>query len=205
MKTPPPYPRTQYLHDDPTPFVGTHLRAEEKLDGANVAVWLSDGRIRVMSRGGTDAIDRAGQLGRLRAWASERDEALRGLAADGSVVYGEWLWARHGLTYDQLPDWFVVLDLWTAERGFALTPERQERTTATGLTIPPLIRADVVLTSVGEAKELIGPSQWGPGIAEGVVLRRRSDGRRCKVVRADFTQRSDAEWAGPLLNNRLAQ
>lgn len=204
MKAPPTYPRTQYLLDNPTPFLGAHLRAEEKLDGANVALWLSTGSVRVMSRGGTDAIDRAGQLGRLRAWASERDEALRELGKDGRVVYGEWLWVRHGLTYDRLPDWLVVLDLWTAGTGFALTPERDARTRAAGLTRPPVVGADVVLTAVEEADDLIGPSRWGPDMAEGVVLR-RADGRRCKVVRADFTQRSEVEWAGPALHNILAR
>lgn len=204
MNAPPVYPRTPYLGDDPTPFVGVHLAVEEKLDGANVALWLQDGRVRVMSRGGPESMDRAGQLGRLRAWAAERGEALQELGRGSTVIYGEWLWLRHGISYDCLPDWLVVLDLWTASGGLLPTSERNTRAGATGLTTPPVVGADVVLTAVEEAEALIGPSRWGPETAEGVVLR-RADGRRCKVVRTDFTQRSDAEWAGPDSHNRLAR
>lgn len=111
MTAPPPYPRTPYLW--PTPHAtrddrvlsrdeaGHWLRepvtVEEKLDGANVSLWLDPMTgPQVASRGGPDAMDRAGQLGRLRAWAGERLDAVAELLADGWAAYGEWLWLRHG-------------------------------------------------------------------------------------------------------------
>lgn len=203
MTAPPPYPRTPYLHDDPEPFLGVPLHVEEKLDGANVAVWMDDGRVTVMSRGGTDAMDRAGQLGRLRAWASDHDEAVRSVCAGGTAVYGEWLWLTHGVVYNQLPDWLVVLDLWTAGAGFAPWPERDERTATAGLVTPPHVADDVVLAVPEDSGPLLGPARWGSGLAEGVVLR-RPDGRRCKIVRPGFTQRSDEDWNGARVHNRLA-
>jgi hypothetical protein len=64
---------------------------EEKLDGANVSLWFDEGRLRVATRGGADAMDRAGQLGRLRAWGAERHGSLVELLEGDVAAYGEWL------------------------------------------------------------------------------------------------------------------
>lgn len=144
MKPPPAYPRTPYLwpapghqansdrivpRDQLDGWYEAPVVVEEKLDGANISLWLDDrGRIEVASRGGPDAQDRAGQLGRLRAWAADHDEALRELLGDGHSLYGEWLWLTHGTRYDALPDWLIVLDLWAPPLGFLSLIERDRRT-----------------------------------------------------------------------------
>lgn len=201
MSTPPPYPRIPFLTDDPVPFLHVPVRVEEKLDGANVALWVEEGRTRVMSRGGPEAMDRGRQLGRLRAWAAEHHDAVLALCSDGAVVYAEWLWRRHTVEYDALPDWIVVLDLWRPEQGFVTAETRDERAGEGGLLTPPLVRPAAVLTAVEGALDLLGPTQWGRLPAEGIVLR-TTTGQRCKVVRPGFVQRSDAAWNGDL--NRLA-
>lgn len=203
MTPPPSYPRTPYLDDEPSArWLGQPLLVEEKLDGANVAVWWTPSGPQAMSRGGPDAMDRAGQLGRLRAWVVERYEAVTTTCARGSVIYGEWLWMRHRVPYDALPDLLVVLDLWHAETGFAVPSERDSRCRTVGLVTPPLVARDVVLRSVDEARGLIARSAWGPEPMEGVVLR-AADGRRAKVVRPGFEQRSDEEWMGPSVHNAV--
>lgn len=92
---PPPYPRTPYLWlEDPDEtdvvpdcesdtWLAEPVVVEEKVNGANVSLWLESGAVRAASRGGADGMDRAGQLGRLRAWASERQPALTQLLDDG--------------------------------------------------------------------------------------------------------------------------
>ncbi len=120
---PPSYPRTAHL-----PPVGVPVRddlvlsdaeaarlladeviVEEKLDGANVAVWLDTvGVPQAATRGGPGALDRANQLGPLRGWIAAHGDELRSLLAPGDVLYGGWLWWRHAVAYDALPDWLVV-------------------------------------------------------------------------------------------------
>ncbi|MGI8433464.1 MAG: RNA ligase family protein [Nocardioidaceae bacterium] len=201
MSPPPPYPRMSYLEAHPAPFLRTPLRVEEKLDGANVALWSGKGRTEVMSRGGPESMDRGRQLGRLRAWAAEHRDAMVALCGDGTVVYAEWLWRRHTVEYDALPDWLVVLDLWRAGQGFVTAETRDERAGQVGLLTPPIVRSDAVLTAVNDALGLLGPARWGRRLAEGIVLRTPT-GLRCKVVRPDFVQRSDELWVGEL--NQLA-
>lgn len=211
----PPYPRTPHLWPDdahprrlvvPSGEVAEWLRSpvvvEEKIDGANVSLWWSGSTAAAASRGGADAMDRAGQLGRLRAWAAERLPELEVLLDGGWVLYGEWLWVRHGVAYDALTDWLVALDLWHADHGFAVLDERDERCTAAGLALPPRLFTGVL----GERRVLAGLVDMSrlavDAAAEGLILR-RDDGQRCKVVRPGFTRRDDAAWSGTQEHNRL--
>ena len=98
MIEPPKYPRTPYLWRDDgraenvvppgerEAWFRTPVVVEEKLDGANVSLWLDDGQLRVASRGGAEAMDRAGQLGRLRAWGAQRHQAFIGGSGRGNPV-----------------------------------------------------------------------------------------------------------------------
>lgn len=213
--TPPPYPRIPYLIPPPDgqtgerlvpwperdSWFGVDLLVEEKLDGANVTLWLADGVVQVASRGGPDAMDRAGQLGPLRAWAAERYEALSSGLRDGFVLYGEWMWLRHGVFYDALPDWFVVLDAWHAERGFLRATERDRIAASARLLVPP-VRFEGVLGGPEDLVRLFGTSALSSSRAEGLVLR-RSDGARCKVVDPSWQRADDAAF-GRRDRNRLA-
>lgn len=199
MSHPPKYPRTPYLWSHPS--MGTEDRAleptatfewftepvlvEEKLDGANVTLWQQDGRLRVAPRGGADASDRGRQLGRLRAWVGERTVPLMQATSGGQVLYGEWLWVRHGVAYDALPDWFILLDVW--REGEMFPPrERETVAVASDLILPP-VRFEGVLGSPERLTRLFGPSAFGAPRAEGLVLR-LPDGRRCKVVDPEFSR-----------------
>jgi hypothetical protein len=209
----PGYPRIPYLwradaseDDEVVPpdairaWLGEPVVVEEKLDGANVSLWLDDGRILVASRGGVGAMDRAGQLGRLRAWVGERGEPLREVLADGWVLYGEWLWLRHGVPYDGLPDWLVVLDLWRADGGFAATERRDEIAVGAGLALPPRLFGGV-LGSRETLVGLLGTSGFSTEPMEGAVLRR--DGERAKVLQPGFRRRNDEEWSSNREHNEL--
>lgn len=157
---------------------------EEKLDGANVSIWLQDGALQVGSRGGADAVDRAGQLGPLRAHVHRYHDIFRSLLAPDTLLYAEWLWFTHTIEYDRLPDHLVCLDLWSAERGFVPVTERDRRCRQSGLALPPRL-FDGVLGSLGALRQLMGRSRFGSGPMEGVVLR-RDDGARCKLLREGF-------------------
>jgi hypothetical protein len=174
---------------------------EEKLDGANVSLWLDAGRVRVASRGGVDAMDRASQLGRLRAWVAERHSGLTTLLADGRAAYGEWLWLEHTVGYDELPDWLVVLDLWTYGEGLVSLDVRDRVAADAGLVVPARLYEGVLGTTEA-LLAMMGCSRFGRQPMEGVVLR-RPDGARCKVVRPGFARKPDAAWAGAAKTNQL--
>lgn len=203
MTAPPPYPRIPYLWEPPTGAAGERLVpepersrwlrekvvVEEKLDGANVSIWSHDGRLQVASRGGPDAMDRARQLGPLRAHVAALHQQLAVLVGGGLALYAEWLWLTHTVSYDRLPDPLVVLDLWHPVRGLLGLAEREERARRSGLVTPPRL-FDGVLGSTAALAALLGPSGFGSASMEGAVLR-RGDGQICKVVRPDFVRAPD--------------
>ncbi|MGH9149152.1 MAG: RNA ligase family protein, partial [Acidimicrobiales bacterium] len=218
MTAPPPYPRIAHLvsgrgtRDDldlgpaeVTELLGRPVVVEEKLDGANVVVWADAGQVKCALRSGPGAMDRAGQLGPLKAWLGERDEVIRPVVEGGAALYAEWLLLTHSVAYDRLPAYLVVLDLWRDGTGFLGVDERNRACRAAGLATPPeLLRG--VAGRVDAIEALLGPSAWGPGPMEGLVVRTLHDpGRRAKMLRAGFDRLDDEAWRrGRRPRNRLA-
>lgn len=190
--------------DEASRWLQMAVIVEEKLDGANVALWIEEpaSEVSVASRGGAGARDRAGQLGRLRAWSAERREALSQLLEGGWTLYAEWLWLEHGVHYDRLPDWLLALDLWHPEHGFAPLERRDHRCKEAGLSLPPRL-FEGVLGTQQRARDLIRQSSYSSNqTSEGLILR-APDGARCKLVAGGHVRRSDEEWASARRHNEL--
>ena len=216
MSPPPPYPRVGHLvpgrgtRDDVAldaaavqAFLHREVVVEEKLDGANVSLWLEGGVVACGLRSGIDAMDRAGQLGPLRAWVAHHDGPLRQALAEYEAIYAEWLLVSHSVGYDRLPSYVVVLDLWRVG-GFATPNQRTATCAAAGLPVPPVVWRGVP-GSVAAVEKLLGPSSFGPEPMEGLVVR-TVDGRPprlAKLLRPGFDQLDDAEWRRGRPHNRL--
>ena len=144
---------------------------EEKLDGANVMVWLDGGIPHVATRGGAGSADRSGLLGPVRAWAMEHADALRAALGERYAVYGEWLLRRHAVPYDRLPAPFVAFDVLDRGSGeFAPVAERDAVLKAAGLAVVPRLFAGR-LASLEQLRSLHGRSRFGDERAEGLVVR----------------------------------
>ena len=176
------YPRTLHIEGsrlqpgdaegDNIPFAalaGRNLVVEEKLDGANAAISFdSAGQLWLQSRGHfLTGGAREKHFHRFKQWAHGQAHLLREALADRYVLYGEWLYAKHTIFYDQLPHYFLEFDvLDTQTREFRSTEAR--RTLLSGL---PIQSVPVVWVgqarSVKELLELIGPSIYkSPGWRE---------------------------------------
>jgi hypothetical protein len=179
--------------------------AEEKLDGANVVLWLEGNRIECALRSGPGAADRAGQLGPLRAWTAERTDRLRPLVEGGAALYAEWLYMTHSVPYDHLPAYLLVLDLREPDGSFLSVDERNTACAAQGIATPAELYRGV-LGKVDALERLLGQSQYGPGVAEGVVIRALDGGepRLAKLLRPGFDRLSDEDWARGRPRNVLA-
>lgn len=220
MTAPPPYPRVPHLiaergsRDDVvlgdsevSNILAAEVVVEEKVDGANVVVSKGgSGQIDCALRSGLGAMDRAGQLGPLRAWLAIHDEEVRAALDGWPVLYGEWLLVAHSIVYDRLPAYLVVLDLWRPVDGFAGVEQRNETATEAGLSAPPELWRGVP-GSLPTVEALLGSSTWGACPMEGVVVRRLGVGepRLAKLVRAEFDRIDDQTWQAGRPRNRLAE
>jgi hypothetical protein len=197
---------------------GRFIVVEEKLDGANAGIALGDdGGLRLQSRGHVltgGARERHFDL--FKQWASTHAAALVDLVSGGRTLYGEWLYAKHTVFYDQLPHYFLEFDIRDPDGAFWSTARRRELLAGTPVCSVPVIWEGTV-ADPRRLPELVAPSlyktaRWrealGDGaqaagvdvdrvrretdpsdLAEGLYIKVEDDGRvveRYKWIRASF-------------------
>ncbi len=175
------------------------LRVEEKLDGANLGISLRDnGELRAQNRGQYLLEPFAGQFSRLNSWLAQHRYALADHLSSDVIVFGEWCAARHSLDYDNLPDWFVVFDVYDrSAQKFWSCARRNALAETLGLAVVPTLYEGTA--TVDELKNLLSSasSQYRQGTPEGIVMRQDSAQwceARAKLVRADFAQSIEEHW-----------
>lgn len=181
-------------------LLAAEVVVEEKLDGANLGLSLGiDGRLRAQNRGQYLVEPYSGQFARLPAWLARRAETLEAALDPGWMLFGEWCAARHSLDYRDLPDWFLLFDVYERSTGtFWSTMRRNAWARDVGLaTVPEIFRGRTDLAALRQCMCDI-PSRYRSGRAlEGLVIRRESNTTclvRAKLVRPDFVQAIDTHW-----------
>lgn len=141
---------------------GQRLVVEEKLDGANSAISFgNEGQLLLQSRGHfLDGGPREKHFGLLKAWAGCHQAALRNALGNRFVMYGEWLYARHTIFYDQLPHYFFEFDLFDKESElFLATGERKELLQGLPVFSVPVLFSGA-LRSGRQLRSLVGQSAF---------------------------------------------
>ena len=149
------------------------LITEEKLDGANCGISFSgDLDLMVQSRGHLlMGGAREAQFGPLKAWAAWLEGELLDILEDRYVMYGEWMFARHTLFYDQLPHLFFEFDIYDKrEDRFLSTPARRDLLSGSRIISVPVL-SEAWPGSDREINGLIRPSLyrsegWRDALAE---------------------------------------
>lgn len=185
------------------------VRVEEKLDGANLGLsFAPDGSLRAQNRGEYLARPYAGQFSRLGSWLGMHEWQWRGRLAANLILFGEWCAAVHSLSYTELPDWFLLFDVYDREaQRFWSARRRNALAEALGLSLVPLLREGK--TDLRQLIKLVNDSRsrFRNGPLEGLVIRRDSVDwceSRAKLVRSEFTQAIDAHWRGRAIDwNRV--
>lgn len=108
-------------------IAGRHLVLEEKIDGANTAISFTDeGELRLQSRGHFltgGACEKHYDL--LKQWGAVHKDSLYDVLGDRYIMYGEWMYAKHTIYYDMLPNYFMEFDILDRETDrFLDTPSR---------------------------------------------------------------------------------
>lgn len=193
----PDYPSTPHW-DGLAPPGAARVLATEKLDGANVGVFLEDGEVRVRNRthvlrkGYLKDTPAKAQFRPLFGWAHAHKKALQQLdrqLGQPTCVYGEWLWAVHGVLYPRLPAPFAGFALWKGhERSFVDPWLARDLLEAAGFPLVPEIGRGVAVDNAWLGRR---PAAFGDELLEGVVLtwgNGRNLVHRAKWVREDYQQ-----------------
>jgi ATP-dependent RNA circularization protein (DNA/RNA ligase family) len=173
---------------------------EEKIDGANIGLSVSEeGSLQVQNRGQMLSPPLTGQFARLEDWLSRHRDTLTRLIEPTCILFGEWSAARHTIFYDQLPDWFLLFDVFDRREGrFWSTTRRDTLAKAVGLASVPIIRRGHF--SLPDLLNIlkVDRSRFTNGAMEGIIVRRETTDwctHRAKLVRPDFTQAITDHWS----------
>src|SRR5205085_2734346 len=101
---------------DGVPFAqltGRHLVIEEKADGANAGLRFDEsGKLFLQSRGHfLTGEAREKHFNLFKQWGSAVAHVLWPVLGSRYVLFGEWLYAKHTIFYDELPHYFLEFDV----------------------------------------------------------------------------------------------
>lgn len=183
------YPRTPHLegsrlqpgdegheHVRLATLAGRHAVVEEKLDGANVGIsFTSGGELLLQSRGHyLVGGGRERQFAPFKQWAAAHEALLLGVLEDRYVMYGEWMFAKHSVSYDRLPHWFCEFDVYDrVDEVFLSTPRRHALLAGSAVVSVPVLQAGPMPRDVRVLRALVRPSlaksaHWREAFAQAV-------------------------------------
>jgi hypothetical protein len=198
------------------------LVVEEKVDGANVGITIHKGqplirnRNHILNKGyGRKDTPAKKQYAPLWNWFYSNTDKflfLEDILGFTPAVYGEWLYARHTIEYDRLPDLFIAYDIFSPADNKWLAPDRYRAAlTEVGFSVVPKLgwgpmAPDELIMMRDERSEFSSTSQ-----REGLYLKTATDpyglefcGQRLKMVRNAFI--TDDHWNNkPLVTNKLTK
>lgn len=170
------YPRTPHLEGSrlqqgdedlsQVPFshiYGKYIVIEEKIDGANCAISFDgDGNLLLQSRGHyLDGGYRERHYSPLKKWANENQDILFDVLSDRYIMYGEWMYAKHAVFYDALPDYFMEFDIYDREkREFLDTKGRRKMTSKMGIISSVPVLGEGMYTKKEDILALLGHSNY---------------------------------------------
>jgi hypothetical protein len=196
------------LPEEARTFVEGEVVVEEKVDGTNVGFSLDErGTLRVQSRG--NYLTRGGhpQFQPLWPWVETRRSALTALLQRGLILFGEWCFAQHSVSYNRLPDWFLGFDVYEPSVSRFWSSDRRDRLLHDFdlASVPRLAQGRF---SIEHLVAFIATSRLTEGVMEGVYVRRNHGDwleQRAKIVRPEFAEGIDRHWADESLHkNALA-
>lgn len=130
------YPRTPHLEGsrlqkgdtdkDQIPYrkiLDKYLVLEEKVDGANTGISFSDaGELLLQSRGHyLTGGGNENQFALFKSWATHHQDVFLEHLEDRYIVYGEWMFAKHTMYYDNLSHLFLEFDVWDKQKQMFLS------------------------------------------------------------------------------------
>jgi hypothetical protein len=188
-------------------FTSELVAVEEKIDGANTGMCLYEGnpiirnRNHILNKAFTQRRTAAKmQFASIFNWFygnMEKFEALNEYLGFDAAVYGEWMFAVHGIKYTKLPEVWIPFDIydWQAQK-FICTTKVREALELAGFWVPPLLHVGKV-PSWDFLEDLCNQkSPWSDDKREGIYLKVSDDRwvtERFKMVRHGFTQGS--QWS----------
>lgn len=198
------------------------LIVEEKIDGTNVGIHFSEaGELVLQCRGHLITQGMHPQYDLFKQWAAVKRDVLERVLENRGILFGEWVYARHSVSYRKLSHFFFEFDIYDKQqKAFVDLDRRLSLLEGSGIETVPVLHTGPL--SRGRLQELLGPSQFdsrfehpttkrSDNLMEGLYLRTEAGGTvtgRAKFVRSEFVEKikQSTHWQHqPMVPNQLAE
>lgn len=115
---------------------------EEKVDGANCGISFDEENVLLLQSRGHFLNGGYGerQFDLFKSWANSHKTKLFEILGTRYIMYGEWLYAKHTVYYDQLPHYFMEFDIYDKKyKKFLNTRRRSYMLRNYNFIIPVLV------------------------------------------------------------------
>jgi len=170
------YPRTKHIEGsrcqpgdenlESIPFkniANRFLVVEEKIDGANSGISFSDdGEMLLQSRGHyLTGGGREKHFNLFKTWANAHSSELFDILENRYIMYGEWMYAKHTMFYDLLPNYFMEFDIFDKfENKFLSTEVRRKMLKKYPFISSVLVLHEGSFSSLKELTKFVAPSYF---------------------------------------------
>lgn len=178
-------PEDQYEY-----FFKNDVQVTEKIDGAQMGFSIGeDFRIMVQNRSHYVTSQSAAQFKLLDKWVHQHRDDLYTILDENHILFGEWMYAKHSIEYNHLPDYFMAFDLYNKrEKVFYNRSVLEQKLEGTQIQIVRVMYQGLI--NKKQLLELIEqPSEYTNSRVEGVYLKvfeEKYVKYRSKLVRNDF-------------------
>ncbi len=140
-----------------------YIIVEEKVDGANTGISFDkEGNLLLQSRGHfLNGGYGEKQFSLFKMWANANKQKLQSILGNRYVMYGEWLYAKHTVFYDELTHYFMEFDIYDkVENKFLSTKRRKEMLKGHGFITSVLVLYEGKLSKLKELTSFLEKSNF---------------------------------------------
>jgi len=180
-----------FLSDQDTKLLlAGEVSITQKYDGANTAIIRVKDGFRFQKRSGLVGTSEHPQFGALIAWGQINYNKLIQIP-ENTMLFGEWLYAKHSIFYNKLPDFFLAFAWYNfKDDTYYSRDEMTKLCDSLGLSyVSEVARGHFKRTELFNIIPKV--SDFGDCPAEGIVIEKMKDHTRGKVVRAEFIKHID--------------
>ena len=179
----------------------------EKVDGAQLGISIDENyKILIQNRSHYVNSKSHSQFEKLDKWIMDHSQSLYEILDQDTILFGEWLYAKHSISYDNLPDYFLAFDLYNKKKKLFYNRDiLVEKLKDTSLNfVREMYRGKIKdknqLLKMIEEKSIY----TSDGRVEGIYLKIFEGDyvkSRCKLVRNDFLSGNDHWTKGGIQKN----
>lgn len=191
-------------HKDQCALLTGQVEITEKMDGANVGIIRNKKGWTLQKRRGLADEGVHAQFSFFWNWARANNDRIMKIPI-GWIIYGELLYAKHHIYYDQLPSLFLVFDVWNGKEYI-----KSEKSEFEFLTVPTLYYGNEATMEMIDQFMKEKSIYSSIDLREGIVIKNYKKQMRGKLVRPEFMKELDEDethWSlkTPVIRNKLCE